>query len=242
MLTLSTPHSNNFLPSQLSTTTTSSTTFVNILAPKPDSAMASPAPVEQSSRVRGGHKRKRETDDHDTRTEERQFADTAENEADSMNPDDDDHETDNENDNDNGSTYTPDDEDEELQEADDDDDAGYESFSEENANITIYDGSQEPFPAYVVYDSRIADIKKRLTLIPNEVLRILPEDSVKSKSLSMHIAKAKEITEFPKTAGIKIAILGSAGAGKSSLLNAVTNIPELAKSVMPTCLSSRACS
>jgi len=210
---------------------------VNTLIPKPDSAMASPAPDEQSSRVRGGQKRKRETNDHDARTDERQFADAAEDEANFMNPDDDDHETDNDNDNDNGSTYTPDDEDDEDQEPDENDD-GYDSFSEENANITIYDESQEPFPAYVVYDSGIEDIKKRLTLIPKEVLQILPEDSIKSKSLSMHIAKAKEISEFPKTAGIKIAILGSAGAGKSSLLNAVTDVPDLAKSVRLLCLSA----
>lgn len=199
--------------------------------------MASPAPGEQTPSVQTGQKRKRETDDHDARTGERHFADAAGDDAEFLNPDDDDHDTDNENDDDNGSTYTPDDEDEEDQEDDNDHDNTFESFNEANANNTTYDESQEPFPACVVYDSGIEDIRKRLTLIPNAILQILPEDSIKSKSLNMHIAKAKEISEFPKTAGIKIAILGNAGAGKSSLLNAVTDIPELAKSVILTWIS-----
>jgi chromosomal replication initiation ATPase DnaA len=196
--------------------------------------MASPAPDEQSSRVRCGQKRKREADDHDARTGERQFAEATGDDVGFMDPDDDDHDTDNINDDDNGSTYTPDDEDEEDQEVDVNDDDGFETFNEENANNTAYDESQEPLPACVVYDTGIETLRSRLTLIPKEVLQILPEDSVKSKSLSMHIAKAKEVTEFPKTSGIQIAILGSAGAGKSSLLNAITDIPELAKSVILT--------
>lgn len=194
--------------------------------------MASPAPGEQTPSAQVGQNRKRDTDDHDARTGERQFADATGDDAGFLKPDDEYHDTDDDNDDDNGSTYTPDEEDEEDQDADGENDDSFESIGEENA--TTYDESQEPFPACVVYDSGIEDIKKRLTLIPNAILQILPKDSIKSKSLNMHIAKAKEISEFPKTAGIKIAILGNAGAGKSSLLNAVTDVPELAKSVILT--------
>jgi predicted GTPase len=65
------------------------------------------------------------------------------------------------------------------------------------------------------------------------VLNILQEGGIQSKLLDIHMAKAKELCSFPETDRVRIAILGSAGVGKSSLLNAVTSIPGLAKSVFP---------
>lgn len=189
--------------------------------------MASSPPDGQKSPAPTGRKRKLEPDEHDKQSDERQNDDATSEDDGLLDQDG----TNDENDNDNDPTFTPHDEDDEDEGADDNDDGGYESFSEENANSAIYDESQEPFPACVVYDASIRDIKKRLTSIPRQILGMLPKDDSKSKSNSMHIAQAKNISEFPKTVGVKIAILGSAGAGKSSLLNAVTNIPDLAKSV-----------
>jgi GTP-binding protein EngB required for normal cell division len=66
------------------------------------------------------------------------------------------------------------------------------------------------------------------------MLNILQENGDQNKSINKHIARAKEICNFPETDRLKIAVLGCAGVGKSSLLNAVTSIPGLAKSVMLT--------
>jgi GTP-binding protein EngB required for normal cell division len=66
------------------------------------------------------------------------------------------------------------------------------------------------------------------------MLNILQENGDQNKSINKHMARAKEICNFPETDRLKIAILGCAGVGKSSLLNAVTSIPGLAKSVMLT--------
>jgi hypothetical protein len=184
--------------------------------------MASPMPDGQGVVAQNEQKRKREPDEHDTKIAKKQF----------LSPEDEDPEVDSDDDKD--STYTPNDDD-----LDDDgiqedayDDNDHENYEEDA--IIIYDESQELFPACAIYDAEIYGVKKRLTSIPQQVLSILQENSIKSKLLDMHMAKAKVLCTFPETDRVRIAILGSAGVGKSSLLNAVTNIPGLAKSVFPT--------
>jgi hypothetical protein len=184
--------------------------------------MASPTPDGQSVVAQNEQKRKRELDEHDTKIAKKQF----------LSPGDEDPEVDSDDDKD--STYTPndDDHDDDGNQEDAYDDNDHENYEEDA--IIIYDESQELFPACAIYDVEIDGVKKRLTSIPEQVLNILQKDSDQNKSMTKHIAKAKEICNFSETDRVQIAILGCAGVGKSSLLNAVTNVPGLAKSVMLT--------
>jgi hypothetical protein len=168
-------------------------------------------------------KRKREQDEYDTKVDKKQF----------LAPEEDDPNVDNDDDKD--STYTPNGNDGDVDNQDlADDDNDPDRYEEDDATIIIYDESQELFPAYAIFDAEIDRVKKRLTSIPEQVLNILQEDDIQSNLLETHMAKAKDICSFPETDRVRIAILGSAGVGKSSLLNAVTNIPGLAKSVFLT--------
>lgn len=188
--------------------------------------MTLPAPENQGLHTQGERKRKRAKDE---REDDADAQDTAPGLFEPENGEND--VTDNENDNQNDLPYMPEsDEDDEYEVDENGDD--HENYHEEGAGTVTYDESQELFPACTIYNDGIPEIKTRLTRIPEELLTNLSADDIKSKSLNMHIATAKSICIYSDTDRVKIAILGRAGAGKSSLVNTVTNIPDLAKSVL----------
>lgn len=102
---------------------------------------------------------------------------------------------------------------------------------EDSTNHSKHDESDEPFLPCVYYDEAIEDIEERFTLIAQRISEQLEDRKSTSTALAAHKAKADELNKIPITEKIRVAILGGAGAGKSSLLNAVTGKPDLAKSV-----------
>jgi hypothetical protein len=190
--------------------------------------MASPPPGEQIPSLQAGQKRKRDEGETDAKNEcrnETQDEKTAE--------------TIDEDIEDDGNAkvdirtlvpdnYEPENENEEEQDGSDEEN---ESAIEDNTNYPKHDESDEPFPPCVYYDEAIDDIEERFTLIAQRIYELLEGRNSSSKSLAAHKNKADELGEMPSTELIRIAILGGAGAGKSSLLNAVTAKPDLAKSV-----------
>lgn len=175
--------------------------------------MASSAPGEQDSPVYTGQKRKREDDgndeDHDINAEDVQDESSGKMDINDLIPDDEDGD------------------DEEEEESDDSD----ANPGEENANHPTHDESDEPLPPCAIYDDAIEDIEGRLVSIPQQLIYLLEESKSSSKPIKALRAKAEQLKDVPTTDRIRIAILGGAGVGKSSLLNAVTGKADLAKSV-----------
>lgn len=112
-----------------------------------------------------------------------------------------------------------------------------ESDSEDDAvagdleDCPTHDESSEPFPPCAIYDQGIKDLEKIITGIPQRFVGLMSNQKCKSATLQAHVEKAKNLTAIPEAEKSRIAILGGAGAGKSSLLNVVTGQPDMAKSV-----------
>lgn len=190
--------------------------------------MASPAPGKQSPSVQIGQKRKRDENDNDIKHEvKHEVKNQTKDEHGSEDVEDD-----------GGAkidtktlvpeNYEPEEDNEDGADENDEED---ENAAEENANHPKHDESDEPFPSCAYYDDATKDIEERLTSIAERVYELLEDRESDSKALLSHRQKAKELSKIPVTEKIRVAILGGAGAGKSSLLNAVTGKPDLAKSV-----------
>ena len=196
--------------------------------------MASPAPGEQPPPVQVGQKRKREDEETDAKKDAEgdvKDATQADTQGDSNvdgTEDDGGAKVDT-------NTLVPDhyEPEQEPDEEQDDSDDENESLVEDSASYPKHDESKEPFPSCVYYDEAIEDIEERFTLIAQRIFEQLEDRKSSSTVLAVHKAKADELSDVPSTEKIRIAILGGAGAGKSSLLNAVTGKPDLAKSVSP---------
>lgn len=193
--------------------------------------MASPAPGEQSPPAQVGQKRKREDEETDTKPDiknevkneiEHEKADTKDEDVE----DDGGAKTDT-------NTLVPDDyQHEEASDVEGDgSDEDNENAVEDETNHPRHDESDEPFPACAYYDEAIDDVDEKLTSIAELVYDLLEEHDSSSATFAAHKSKAEELSKIPTTEKIRIAILGGAGAGKSSLLNAITGKHDLAKSV-----------
>jgi len=205
-------------------------------------AMASPAPGEQTPYVQVGQKRKREDEESDVKPHiknEVKKEVESEKKADTKNEDVED---------DGGAkidtgTLVPDDyENEHEEESGDereDSDEDDENAVEDSANYPKHDESDEPFPECAYYDEAIDDVDEKLASIAERVYDLLEEHDSSSPTFAAHKSKAEELSKLPKTEKIRIAILGGAGAGKSSLLNAITGKQDLAKSVSSLSLPHR---
>jgi chromosomal replication initiation ATPase DnaA len=179
--------------------------------------MASPVPGEQTLSVQVGQKRKREDDesDEDPDIKDVDVKDESSAKMDTNDLIPDDYELD------------EDDGEDQLEEFDD----GGASAGDDNSNHPTHDESQEPFPLYAIYDGEIENIEEKLTSIPQRIIDLLYDSQSSSKAIKGLNSRAEALAEVPKTEKIRIAILGGAGVGKSSLLNAITGKTDLAKSV-----------
>jgi len=173
--------------------------------------MASPASSAHDQSVKLVSKRKREAEDVNNKGEHQHDEGDATVEPDSLVPDDYEH-------------PEVDDDSDQIENEEDE-----ENVIEEFSDIPTYDELAEPFPKYPIYDDKIDDIKKGITAISRQVLDRLQEYGC--SSLKSYTSKAQELCDIPETPKMKIAILGCAGAGKSSLLNAITGKADLAKSL-----------
>lgn len=94
-----------------------------------------------------------------------------------------------------------------------------------------YYETAEPYPGLPIYDPSITKITKRLLGIPQQVIHILSSYNGNGKNVNDQLEAAKKLTTVPKPPKVRIGLLGDAGAGKSSLLNSMTDINDLAKSL-----------
>ncbi|KAK3672926.1 hypothetical protein LTR78_007279 [Recurvomyces mirabilis] len=101
----------------------------------------------------------------------------------------------------------------------------------DNHDRITYTEVSEKFPSRAIYDDKVPAIKNSLAEIPQKVLDILLPHKCDLVHLQTHIAAAGELAHVPKSKKPRIALIGNAGVGKSSTLNALTDIPELAKSL-----------
>jgi hypothetical protein len=186
--------------------------------------MASSMPGEQIPSVQTGQKRKREDDDikiknesktelkNEIKDEDAEVDDGANVDTHTLVP----------------NNYEPDENDENELDSDNGDD---DNAVDDDANHPVHHESDEPLPPCAYYDEVTEEAVQQLTSIAERIHVLLEDHNSGSKLLAAHKENAKELSEVPSTKKIKIAILGGAGAGKSSLLNAVTGKPDLAKSV-----------
>ncbi|KAI7480340.1 hypothetical protein KC357_g4002 [Hortaea werneckii] len=93
----------------------------------------------------------------------------------------------------------------------------------------IYSERGEPYPKLSAYDEAIPRIKYAYTGIARQVLSIIEKNPCDSAALAKFVAKAPDILCIPKPRPVKIALLGETGVGKSSLLNSVIDIPDVAR-------------
>ncbi|KAK5700424.1 hypothetical protein LTR17_022926 [Elasticomyces elasticus] len=121
-----------------------------------------------------------------------------------------------------------DDEDNELNDDDADDDTP-EDDDDEQQHIHVE--SSEAFPGCAIYDKDIPAIKKAMTGIPKKAVEVLTGQDCSGKHAKTHMRAAQALLEIPTTKRPKIALIGNAGVGKSSLLCAVTDMLNLAKSL-----------
>lgn len=94
-----------------------------------------------------------------------------------------------------------------------------------------YSESVEAYPAYAAYDPDIADITRKLISVPQQIIDILSQHEGSGKHVISLVEAASKLLTIPKNAKIRVGLLGDAGAGKSSLLNSITDLDDLANSL-----------
>ncbi|KAK5727635.1 hypothetical protein LTR17_012595 [Elasticomyces elasticus] len=94
-----------------------------------------------------------------------------------------------------------------------------------------YAESDEAYPECAIYDSDIAAITEMLTDIPAKVKEVLDSQDCDAKHVKSHLNAASALASIPITKRLKVALIGNSGVGKSSFLNNLCDIPELAKAV-----------
>ncbi|KAK0874126.1 hypothetical protein LTR87_011679 [Friedmanniomyces endolithicus] len=123
------------------------------------------------------------------------------------------------------------DEDEEEDEVDDDDESADDALDDDQDDQDVHMESAEPFPGHAIYDKAIPAIKAKLTDIAKEVVAVLQPHTNGGNYVTTHLDAASVLMTVPSTKRLRVAFIGNAGVGKSSTLNAITDIANLAKSL-----------
>ncbi|KAM3423220.1 hypothetical protein BST61_g669 [Cercospora zeina] len=107
-----------------------------------------------------------------------------------------------------------------------------DTFSESEADPdAIYNQGQEPYPQLPAFDPAFSDTEIGLTGIVERIVDIVDRNPCKSSYVKNFRAKAEELRTIPRPQPMRIALLGDTGAGKSSLLNSVVDVPDIAKAI-----------
>lgn len=174
--------------------------------------MAPQESQEQTPSTQAGKKRKREISESHVAQEDQQDGADAKPDVNTLIPDD----------------QEPEDDEEDDEVGSDDD---FENTSDQNIDYPTHDEDSEPFPQCAIYDDAIEDIEEKVSSIAERVESRLSAHNSNSKTVGNYLSTAENLSFPPEAKKIRIAILGGAGVGKSSLLNAVIGKPDLAKSV-----------
>ena len=122
-------------------------------------------------------------------------------------------------------------EDDEDGEADDDDDEDDENYVDEENSAEKYDESVEEYPKHPAFDHRPYPDQSRSYWHRQINHGDCGGESCDSTHVQNFQTKATELQNIPRPQPPKIALMGDTGAGKSSLLNSVVDIPDLARAV-----------
>ncbi|TKA66048.1 hypothetical protein B0A55_09639 [Friedmanniomyces simplex] len=122
-------------------------------------------------------------------------------------------------------------EDEDEEDVINDEESADEALDDDEDDEEMHMESSEPFPDCAIYDEAIPAITARLTDIPKKVVAVLQPHSHGGKHVTTHLNAANALIKVPATKRLRVALIGNAGVGKSSTLNAITDIANLAKSL-----------
>ncbi|KAK1813169.1 hypothetical protein LTR12_012423 [Friedmanniomyces endolithicus] len=125
------------------------------------------------------------------------------------------------------------DEDEEEDEVDDDDESADDALDDDQDDQDMHMESNEPYPGHAIYDEAMPAIKAKLTDIAKEVVVVLQPHTNGGNYVTTHLDAASVLMTVPSAKRLRVAFIGNAGVGKSSTLNAITDIANLAKSIKP---------
>ncbi|CZT23891.1 uncharacterized protein RCC_09606 [Ramularia collo-cygni] len=143
-------------------------------------------------------------------------------------------------DNDDNDLFMPDDEFIVPDDDSEDDDEERDTPDDDNSDNDVedhdvpqepYSESTETYPPCAIYDLGIDSIAERLVGVPKQVLDIISCFGGSGKHVDTLVGAAKKLVTVPKNLKVRIGLLGDAGAGKSSLLNSLTDLDDLAKSL-----------
>ncbi|KAI7383354.1 hypothetical protein KC336_g18393, partial [Hortaea werneckii] len=100
-----------------------------------------------------------------------------------------------------------------------------------STGVVLHNEDSEECPKYAVYDKEFVKTVNELTDIPKRALKILYESECTSKRVRGCTSNAEDLSQFPKPKREKVALLGNTGAGKSSVLNSLLGLPNMAKAM-----------
>ncbi|KAI6808123.1 hypothetical protein KC332_g13506 [Hortaea werneckii] len=121
------------------------------------------------------------------------------------------------------------------EDSDDDDDTGTSDedsdMDGDSTGVIEHHEDSERLPARSVYDGAFVKTVAELSDIAKRALKILRESQCSSKRVRGLTTHAEELSQVPRPEREKVALLGNTGAGKSSLLNSLLGLPNMAKAM-----------